>query len=90
MFFILLVGKGEIYKLGFVEMFKYEKCKLCPCINCKLCGCIIHNTKIFCSKSNAIFYIIFWLTVVGANIVRPFNSKMFYVSLSYVETKIIT
>ena len=29
----------------------------------------------------------FWLTVVGANIVRPFNSKMFYVSLSYVETR---
>ena len=22
----------------------------------------------------------FWLTVVGANIVRPFNSKMFYVT----------
>ena len=29
----------------------------------------------------------FWLTVVGANIVRPFNSKMFYTILSYVETR---
>ena len=27
---------------------------------------------------------------VGANSVRPFNSKMFYVTLPYVETKIIT
>ena len=28
-------------KLGFVGLFKYEKCKLCPCINCKLYDCII-------------------------------------------------
>ena len=43
------------HKLGFVGMFKYEKCKLCPCINCKLCGCIIHNTTIFCSKRQCHF-----------------------------------
>ena len=71
-------------------MFKYEKCKLCPCINCKLCDCTIQNTTIFCSINNSNLYIVLWLTGVGANIVRPFNSKMFYVTLSYVETKIIT
>ena len=48
-------------------MFKYEKCKLCPCINCKLCDCTIQNTTIFCSINNSNLYIILWLTVVGAN-----------------------
>ena len=52
-------------------MFKYEKCKLCPCINCKLCDCTIQNTTIFCSINNSNLYIVLWLTVVGANNVRP-------------------
>ena len=55
------------YKFRFVGMFKYEKCKLCPCINCKLCDCTIQNTTIFCSINNSNLYIVLWLTGVGAN-----------------------
>ena len=55
-------------------MFKYEKCKLCPCINCKLCDCTIQNTTIFCSINNSNLYIVLWLTVVVANSVRPLES----------------
>ena len=59
-------------------MFKYEKCKLCPCINCKLSGCIIHNTTIFCSINSTDFYIILWLTVVGVSLQKFFIQKLLH------------
>ena len=90
-FFLLFFNSSlylgiSYYKLGFVGMFKYEKCKLCPCINCKLCGCIIHNTTIFCGINNIDFYIILRLTVVGANIVRPLKSVIPMGFLSCLQT----
>ena len=64
-------------------MFKYEKCKLCPCINCKLSGCIIHNTTIFCSINSTDFYIILWLTGVGANSVSRVTKFTNYTRTSF-------
>lgn len=80
------MGKGELDKFGFVEMFKYEKCKLCPCINCKLCDCTIQNTTIFCSINNSNLYIVLWLTGVGANSVRPLKSVIPMRLLSCLQT----
>ena len=65
-------------------MFKYEKCKLCPCMNCKLCGCIIHNTTIFCSINNSNLYIVLWLTGVGDIIDVPLQTNLYIGILPYV------
>ena len=48
--------------------------------------CTINNTTIFCSINSTDFYIILWLTVVGANSVRPLKSVIPMGFLSCLQT----